>query len=215
MKRESKSLLVGLVLLSTLASAIALAAVTWTSMPSAGKYTFLAVGRPAMIKIKGDGPAPVGTVHISGNQISGSVVADLRQLSTHIELRDKHMKEKYLEVEKYPTSTLSFEHVALTGISDSADFKAEGVAFSGNLTLHGVTKPVSGKATISRTGNQATADCQFTAKLSEFGIEIPKYMGITVAEDVTVDVSVVGGLTAEAASAPAKAVAAPSSKKKK
>ena len=43
--------------------------------------------------------------------------------------------------------------------------------------------------TLKRNDKSATVDADFTVKLTEFGVEIPKYLGITVAEDVNVHVN--------------------------
>ena len=57
-----------------------------------------------------------------------------------VELRTTHMREKYLEVEKFPEAKLVIKDL---------DIKSGAkVPFKGNLTLHGVTKELTGEASV-------------------------------------------------------------------
>ena len=67
---------------------------------SDGKVTFLAIGKPAMIKIVGEGTGPHGDLTIFDDKLQGTLTIDMKKLTTKIELRDDHMKNKYLEVFK-------------------------------------------------------------------------------------------------------------------
>lgn len=61
--------------------------------------------------------------------------AQADSIDTSVAARDKHLKSKdFFEVETYPT--LTFESTKVTDVTEKG-FKLEG-----NLTLHGVTKPV-------------------------------------------------------------------------
>ena len=65
-----------------------------------------------------------------------SVTAKTASISTGVEMRDNHLKTAdFFEVEKYPE--LTFESTSLKKISDKK------FALTGNLTMHGVTKPVT------------------------------------------------------------------------
>lgn len=63
------------------------------------------------------------------------VSIDAKSINTHEEKRDAHLRSAdFLDVEKFPT--LSF---VSTGVTRTED----GLAVAGELTLHGVTKPVT------------------------------------------------------------------------
>ena len=146
-----------------------------------GKVHFKTKGWPNLINIHGEGKGAVGKVTITDNKASGELSFELGTLATGIELRDEHMKTKYLEVEKHPTTSLKFEDVTLpNNLNGSA-------SFSGRLKLHGVEKKVSGVAQISKTDKGLTLKAELPIKLSDFKIEIPSYQGITVAEDVKIE----------------------------
>lgn len=140
--------------------------------PVEAQATFHAVGKPGFLQIDGQGIPVTGSVAIDAGKVHGRLTAKLAGLRTGIDLRDEHATKKYLEVGKYPDATLVF------------DAPVGGGGWTGQLTLHGVTKPVTG--TVKTVGQTFTAE--FTVLLSDFGVDIPTYMGVTVASDVTVKV---------------------------
>lgn len=56
------------------------------------------------------------------------------------------MKEKYLQVEKFPVASLKMSEMVLPLKSESSSWKFENVPLKALLTLHGQTKPVEGLA---------------------------------------------------------------------
>lgn len=125
------------------------------------------------LTIDAKGGHATGTLKADG---SGVLSCKLDELETGIGLRDHHMKEKYLETGKHPTAELALAAGSLTG----TEFDA-----TGKLTLHGVTKPVT--VHVVRVGQ--TFRATFGLDLPDYGVEIPSYLGITVAKHVDVTVS--------------------------
>src|SRR5262245_62020670 len=74
--------------------------------PAAGSTEFHAVGRPSMLKITGKGPGPKGEIKAEGSKVTGSFSVDLNAVTTGISMRDHHMKEKYLQTDKFPNAEL-------------------------------------------------------------------------------------------------------------
>ena len=153
-----------------------------------GKTEFHAVGRPSLIKVNGEGKGPEGALQVEGVKVAGDLTLDLTSLTTGISMRDSHLKDKYLETGKYPQATLHLTDVSLppewtlgTGTKDRA--------FKGDLTLHGQTKPVNGTFDVGGTADSMTAVARFTIDISQFGIEIPKYLGITVRNEVPIELT--------------------------
>ncbi len=108
-----------------------------------------------------------------GSVKAENIVVSLKNLKTGISLRDKHAREKYLEVEKFP------EAILVRGVGK--DGKGEGI-----LKIKGVEKPVRGTYRIE--GDFVQAD--FQIKLSDYGITGIRYMGIGVKDDVKIHVKV-------------------------
>jgi polyisoprenoid-binding protein YceI len=153
---------------------------------TSGEVQFKAIGKPAMLKILGESNGLSGELKTNQNTLAGTVELDMSTLTTKLATRDKHMKEKYLEVEKYPKSFLKFSKIG-NPIDKLIKGEIQETDFEGDFTLHGVTKPISGKITFS---NPNTATSQFKIDLTDYSIDIPSFAGITVAKEVEIDVKV-------------------------
>jgi polyisoprenoid-binding protein YceI len=154
--------------------------------PEHGKITFLAVGYPSAIKIRGEGTGADGTMKVADKSIQGSLAFKLETLKTGIELRDEHMKDKYLDVSKYPTALLRITELTMATADVAKNLKD--APFKGFLTLKGVEKPVTGTVTTTGSGSDVNVKAAFPIKLSDYKIDVPTYLGITVAEDVSVQI---------------------------
>jgi polyisoprenoid-binding protein YceI len=150
-----------------------------------GATKFLAVGRPSLLKIHGEGKGPIGDLTLEKNLASGQLEIDISSFTTGIEMRDHHMKEKYLEVGKFPKATLSLKSVAIPEAKDlPKDFP-----FEAELTLHGVPQPVKGTAHLAKAGDGYDFNAHFPVKITDHKIDIPSYGGIKVADSVEVEVN--------------------------
>jgi polyisoprenoid-binding protein YceI len=149
--------------------------------------TFEAVGKPSLLKIKGHGAKVTGQLVFGDGGVRGAFDVGLNEFETGIELRNRHMREKYLETSKFPKATLEIDHVELP-----KDWKpgtdVGSAKFQGKLMLKGTTKPVEGTVKISGTNMATEAD--FVIDISQFPIGVPSYMGVTVASSVNVHVTI-------------------------
>jgi polyisoprenoid-binding protein YceI len=128
------------------------------------------------------------TASASGSpSFDGSVTVDLRSLDTGIGLRNEHLRDTYLEVDKgpgYDAATIS--KIDLKGMNPAAP--AGKGSFSGSLTLHGVTKTVEGAVDVRQAGTGLRVTGSFPLSLSDYGIRPPRYLGIGVKDTVQVQV---------------------------
>jgi polyisoprenoid-binding protein YceI len=153
---------------------------------SDGTVEFLAIGNPGALRVKGTGKGPVGSASVEGGKLNVNFEMDLRSLKTGIDLRDSHMKEKYLLTGTHPKAKLSIKDFTLpAGASEPGEASFD---VPGQLTLKGVTKSIICKITAQRSSKAAKFEAQFRVKLEDFGIDIPKYLGITIAENVDLTV---------------------------
>jgi polyisoprenoid-binding protein YceI len=68
-----------------------------------------------------------------------NVSVDASTVDTDNETRDRHLREsEYFDVEKYPVITITSTKIDKTNKTESGFYY-----FTGTLTLHGITKPVS------------------------------------------------------------------------
>ena len=133
--------------------------------------------------------ALTGTISIAGaSALDGSLAVDLRTLDTGISLRNDHLREKYLEVDK----GAGFDKAVLSDITLNG-LKAEGPdgkgTFSASLTLHGVKKTVSGPAEVRKAGAGSRVKASFPVNLPDYNIAEPRYLGVGVKDTVQVDVT--------------------------
>ena len=162
------------------ALALALPALAKLSLSGGKEVSFHAVG-PAGLAIEGKGE----DVKLHENAKEIAIVVGLNSIKTGIGLRDRHMKEKYLETHKYPNATL---RVAKSKIQFPSGGKAVKTASSGKLTLHGVTRPVKFNYRASGSENRASVEGDLHVKMTEYGIEVPSYLGVSVKPDVDIAV---------------------------
>ncbi|MDX2013306.1 MAG: YceI family protein [Myxococcaceae bacterium] len=148
----------------------------WTQRPGASAG-FSGVG-PAGFTIEGT----TSSVTVTDDGRVFTVVVDLASMKTGIALRDEHMREKYLHVDRFPSAVLTVPRQAVA-LPDEGP--RDGTA-TGSMSIHGVTKeqPFTFKATCAKR----VCDVAGTAKLNfnDFGVAVPSYLGITVKPNVTV-----------------------------
>ena len=154
-----------------------------------GFIEFKAIGNPSAFNIIGKGEGPKGLIKIEGSNFTGNLSFALDTLDTDIELRNEHMKKKYLETGKYPLALLTLTKLSLP----SGDGEVKKVPFEGNLNLHGVNKPVKGIiGSMERKKGEIKVEAEFEINLSDFAISIPSFADITMAEKVEVKVEFSG-----------------------
>jgi len=147
--------------------------------PSDSVVGFQAIG-PAGLKIAGK--TAELTVMDEGDSVS--IVVPLANLKTGIEVRDHHMRDKYLEVEKFPSAKLTVKRSELKLPAAGERVTSD---VPGTLLLHGQTKPVTVHYEVKAEGSAYSVEGKLRLNMKEVGIEVPSYLGVTVKPDVDVD----------------------------
>src|SRR5262249_10318429 len=99
-----------------LTGAVSVDTVVLNLKKESGHVAFTAHGHPGALKIEGKGDGPEGTLSI-GPTLTGGFQFNLQSIDTGIGLRTQHTKNKYLEVSKFSTATLSIEPITTPDIS--------------------------------------------------------------------------------------------------
>ena len=101
------------------------------------------------------------------------------------ELMQEHFNENYVESDKYPKATF-------TGTcSGDMDFNKEGtyqVVIKGDMTLHGITKPVETTAELDVKKDRIIGIAVFKLKPEDFNISIPGIVRDKIAREINVKV---------------------------
>jgi polyisoprenoid-binding protein YceI len=128
----------------------------------------------------------VGTsseLEVTEDEQNISLVVGLSQLDTGISLRDRHMREKYLQVQQFPTATLVVPRSAVQLPAEGATSKGSAKA---TLKLHGHEHPVSVQYQVQRHGKNLEVEGSLHLQMTDFDVIVPTYLGITVKPDVDV-----------------------------
>lgn len=119
----------------------------------------------------------------AGDAVAGGELyfeVDLASLDSGIGLRDRHMRENYLETERFPYARYSAE-------IEGARVDSGGgwiVNASGTFQVHGVGRPLSVECLVSPAGGGYRMRCEFQVRLPEHDIEIPSLMFLKISEVV-------------------------------
>jgi polyisoprenoid-binding protein YceI len=123
----------------------------------------------------------------SQSQVDVSV--DLGSLDTSNNLRNQHMRERYLQTAKFPAAT--FKSVGITAPSSIAPSQPVEISVTGDFTLHGVTKRMTIPVTVTLlTDGRIHAISNFKVRMPDFGIVVPKNVFVTVDDAVGVRLDV-------------------------
>jgi polyisoprenoid-binding protein YceI len=122
--------------MSLLAIPANVSATTWEIDPAHSTVEF-SIKHMMVSTVKGQFEKVKGTVDLDEKDVTKSTVdvtIDLASVNTHEPKRDGHVKSPdFFDVAKYPTATFKSTKVQKTG---------KKLKVTGDLTLHGVTKPV-------------------------------------------------------------------------
>ena len=161
---------------------------TWVNDPAHSEVDFT-ITHLAISNVHGRFGHVAATLNYNEADIAKSTVTatiDLVSLSTGEDARNNHLKSPdFFDVATYTTASFTSTSVAKTW---------NGLAISGNLTLHGVTKPVvltaegpRGPAPGMDKKQHAGFSASTTIKRSDFGIG-PKFPATMVGDDVKLNI---------------------------
>ena len=165
---------------------------TWNIDPSHSSLGF-SVRHLMISKVKGSFTTFSGTVTVPEDpfQASVQVTFDPSSIETGDAARDQHLRgADFFEVEKYPVA----EYVSTDVRADGDDYLVDG-----QLTLHGVTRPVALDLDFNGTGGDPWGNTRagFTATADinrrDFGIDITMPMetgGVVVGDKIKLTIEV-------------------------
>ena len=163
----------------------------WALDPENSSAAF--VCKHVLSKVRGMFAQPSGTVLLdeatpANSQINATIAVN--SITTGVEERDTHLKSPdFFDVAKYPAITF-----VSTDVSRSS---ATSYSVTGNLTMHGVTKPVTLAVTASPPFNHAGGirrgiDATTSVNRKDFGLrwEFPgEGAGVVVGDNIQITIS--------------------------
>ncbi len=153
---------------------------------------FKAIGNPSALVVLGKGQGiEGGMVFSEGGSVNGQVIVDLTTLTTGLSLRDKHLKNKYLEVGTFKTAEFSLQKIQWKSAESAMNQPIVEQEFSGIMKIKNVEKVVAGVVSSVPGKDKVNATFKFTILLEDFAITIPSFAGITMAKDVEITANIV------------------------
>jgi len=98
-------------------------------------------------------------------------------------IQDREMRRRF-DTSRYPTITAVVTHGE--ALDDDGRYRA-----TARLTLHGVTKDITGDVKLTPSGNTLTIDGQQVINVKDFGIDPPRLIILKVEPDVDLQVHIV------------------------
>jgi polyisoprenoid-binding protein YceI len=189
-----KPLRTALTVLACVLVAASARAETWTIDPVHSSIDF-SVRHMMLSNVTGEFDKFAGTISANGadpNSLAIDVTIDAASVDTHTEKRDNDLRSpNFLDVAKYPTITFKSTKVEAAGQNR---WKV-----TGDLTLHGVTKPVVLDVTgptpeVKAMGKiHRAASATTTIDRRDFGLTFNKTLdngGLVVGNEVTITINV-------------------------
>lgn len=136
------------------------------------KVSFTAVGSPGAMSF--EGRTSDITLAQEGETLRFTVPVDT--ITTGIDLRDKHMRETYVQSATFPTFVLE---LPAAQVQLPAAGKAEGTV-QATFSAHGVAAPVEVKWNAEKSGQGWKIKASFPFDVGAHGIAIPSYLGVTI-----------------------------------
>lgn len=169
-------------------SATASADGTWTVV--AGEDVFvgyrvdeLFAGQTISKTAAGRTPAVTGSIVIDGSTVSEATFsADVSKLKSDEDRRDGAIGTRGLQTETFPEATFTLTEPIDLGAAPEQGQEIT-VSATGDLTLHGVTKPVTIELTAKWTGTAITVAGSAPVAFADFGIEVIEIPGFVTTED--------------------------------
>lgn len=100
----------------------------------------------------------------------------------------EHFNENYVESHKFPKSTFKGHIQNMKDVNLQQD-GLYNVKVAGQLTLHGVTRPVSADGTLEVKGGKIGAKSVFEVKPEDYAIEIPLLVRNHIAKIIQIKVN--------------------------
>lgn len=149
-------------------------------------------------KVQFDATAKSSPENIKASNNSGTIVLD--QATGRLEaavltkafqfekaLMEEHFNENYMESSKYPKATFKgkIDDPSKVSLDKDGTYTTN---ISGDLTMHGVTKPVTTAATFVVKNGKITASAKFNTVLSEYKIAIPGLVADKLAKEAKISI---------------------------
>jgi polyisoprenoid-binding protein YceI len=145
-------------------------------------------------KITGVGRAMAGDLELDPaaiDQAKGTIELDVNSINTNVDLRDEHLRgPDWLDAKKYPK--IKFQISKVEGQKALVPGKAVEVTVKGKLSMHGVTRDETAKATVRYSADgKVTVKASFKVNLTHYKISVPQVVRLKVSDEIALNVMLI------------------------
>jgi len=120
-----------------------------------------------------------------------NLILDATSYDSDLGLRDKSVREDYLEVQQFPTIRFSALEIVKVERFTSVE-KGWKIWLRGTLLLHGVRKDITIPVEISDDGKKIVAQGHLQIRLEAFKIDLPSLLFLKAGNEVDVEFAIIG-----------------------
>jgi hypothetical protein len=124
---------------------------------------------------------------IDGKSGEIAVIVTMTGFQFEKKLMQEHFNESYVESEKFPKATFNGKISNIGRVDFNAKETFE-VTVDGEMTIHGITRPVSANGTLEVIEKRLVARAQFSLNPEDYEIKIPGVVRNNIAEQMEVTV---------------------------
>lgn len=148
----------------------------------AGNVVF--ISRAPLLEFEGKSNHLTGIIDFTTDLLD--FYLDLNTLDTGIDLRNRHMRESYLETSKYPFAEFTGTFVPKIDWTINTPQKVEA---NGKFTIHGVSNNIQIMGSVTTVNNnEVIIEAEWTVLLSDYNIRIPRVVFYELSEVQTVKI---------------------------
>ncbi|GMQ23691.1 YceI family protein [Algoriphagus sp. oki45] len=148
-----------------------------------GSVVFLS--KAPLNEFEGKSKALNGLIDLEKNLLD--FYLDLNTLDTGIGLRDKHMRENYLETEKFPFAEFTGKMEPIPALETGKSYP---VKAKGKFKIHGVEREITVEGTLTQRNDQSLQlQSEFVILLDDYQIDIPKLVFYELASEQKVSIN--------------------------
>ena len=149
--------------------------------------TAVFLSNASLTEFTGESKQLNGLVDLEKNLLDFYV--DLNTIKTGIGLRDRHMRDNYLETKKYPFAEFTGKMKSSPDLQEGQKMEVDVI---GLFKIHGVEKEIEVKGHLTKIKpDQIQLEASFKVLLSDYNIDIPKVMFYELAEEQVVTISAI------------------------
>ncbi|KZC95959.1 MULTISPECIES: YceI family protein [Clavibacter] len=140
------------------------------------------------VTVNGRTKGVTGDITVTGQQVTaGTIQVDVTTMATDAAPRDAYFQGEAMKTSEFPTATFTLtQPITTDGVEAGVPATYD---VTGDLTLHGVTKPVTAKmqAAFTEGSGQITGSIPIT--FQDFGVQAPSLGFVTVEDHGSVEFS--------------------------